>query len=49
LTIKGINTKTNGVDYDLPRYADFSAWEAAEEAAVAQGGHAPQGLIESWM
>lgn len=48
-TIKGINTKTNGVDYDLPRYADFSAWEAAEEAAVAQGGHAPQGLIESWM
>lgn len=49
LTIKGINTKTNGVDYDLPRYADFSAWEAAEAAAVAQGGHAPQGLIESWM
>lgn len=49
LTIKGINTKTNGVDYDLPRYTDFAAWEAAEEAAVAQGGHAPQGLIEAWM
>ena len=49
LTIKGINTKTNGVDYDLPRYATYADWKTAEAAAVAQGGHAPQGLIEAWM
>lgn len=49
LTIKGINTKTNGVDYDLPRYVDYAAWKTAEEAAVAQGGHASVGLIEAWM
>lgn len=49
LIIKGINTKTNGVDYDLPRYVDYAAWKTAEEAAVAQGGHAPVGLIEAWM
>lgn len=49
LNIKGINTKTNGTDYDLPRYATYAAWKAAEEAAVAQGGHAVTGIIEEYM
>jgi hypothetical protein len=49
LNIKGINTKTNGTDYDLPRYANYAAWKTAEEAAVAQSSHAPVGLIEAWM
>lgn len=49
LNIKGINTKTNGVDYDLPRYANYAAWKTAEEAAVAQNSHTPVGLIEAWM
>ena len=49
LNIKGIGTKTNGVDYDLPRYATYSDWEIAEEAAVAQGGHAVTGIIEEYM
>lgn len=48
LTIKGIDDQTNGV-YDLPRYATYADWKTAEAAAVAQGGHAPQGLIEAWM
>ena len=49
LNIKGINTKTNGTDYDLPRYATYAAWKAAEEAAAAQGGHAVTGIIEEYM
>lgn len=49
LNIKGINTKTNGTDYDLPRYATYAAWKTAEETAVAQNSHAPVGLIEAWM
>jgi hypothetical protein len=49
LNIKGINTKTNGTDYDLPRYATYAAWKVAEEAAVAQGGHAVTGIIEEYM
>ena len=49
LNIKGINTKTNGTDYDLPRYATYAAWKTAEEAAIAQGGHAVTGIIEEYM
>jgi hypothetical protein len=49
LNIKGINTKTNGTDYDLPRYATYAAWKVAEEAAIAQGGHAVTGIIEEYM
>ena len=49
LNIKGINTKTNGIDYDLPRYATYAAWKAAEEAAAAQGGHTVTGIIEEYM
>lgn len=49
LNIKGINTKTNGTDYDLPRYATYAAWKVAEEAAVAQNGHAVTGIIEEYM
>ena len=49
LTIKGINTKTNGTDYDLPRFATFADWEAAYDTAVANGNPAPIGLIEEYM
>ena len=49
LTIKGINTKTNGTDYDLPRFATFADWEQAYDTAVANGNPAPIGLIEEYM
>lgn len=49
ITIKGINTKTNGVDYDLPRYATFADWKVAADAAELAGNPMPVALIEEYM
>lgn len=48
-TIKGINTKSNGVDYDLPRYATFADWKVAADAAELAGNPMPVALIEEYM
>lgn len=49
MTVKSIDLKTNGVDYDLPRFATYADWEAAYNASVANGTESPVGLIEEYM
>lgn len=49
MTIKPIDLKTNGTDYDLPRFATYADWEAAYNASVANGTESPVGLIEEYM
>lgn len=49
LNIKGINTKTNGVDYDLPRYATFDDWEVDALIAEQNNEDYPVALIEEYM
>lgn len=49
LTIKGINTKTNGTDYDLPRFATIEDWQEAYDLSVENNAASPVGLIEEYM
>lgn len=49
LTIKGINTKTNGIDYDLPRFATLEDWQEAYDLSVENNTASPVGLIEEYM
>ena len=49
LTIKGINTKTNGTDYDLPRFATIEDWQEAYDLSVENNTASPVGLIEEYM
>ena len=49
LTIKGINTKTNGTDFDLPRFATIEDWQEAYDLSVENNAYPPIGLIEEYM
>ena len=49
ITIKGINTMTDGEHYDLPRFATFEDWEEAYQYNINNGLESPVGLIEEWM
>ena len=49
LTIKGIDTKTNGTDYDLPRFATIEDWQEAYDLSVENNTASPVGLIEEYM
>ena len=49
LTIKGINTKTNGTNFDLPRFATIEDWQEAYDLSVENNTASPVGLIEEYM